>query len=481
MSKIVLVKPPLSMEELYGELSEAGSLEPPLGLAYLAASLRARGIEVEIVDCLANHLSLEEATREILKREPEYVGITAVTIDIYSAAELAKRIKGLVPHITTIIGGVHVTAMPYETMQRFEQFDIAVVNEGEMTVCELINALGKKEDLGAVKGIVFREGKEVRFSSSRTFIENLDTLPIPAWDLLPYLPKYYRSPAYSMDRSPSSSLITSRGCGMGCTFCFQGAFGKGIRMHSSEYVIRMIKHLYHKYGIRNIRIVDDNFLLNRKRVMEICEALIREKLDLTFSCLSRVDTINPEMLKILKKAGCWQLIYGIESGSQKILDGVNKKVTLGKIEQALKMTKLAGIRSLGYFMIGFPSETEETIQETINFALRLPLDDFKMNILAPFPGSELYKTAHQFGTFNSDWRKMNMYVEPCFIPAGLTKGKILGLRKKAFKKFYLRPRIIFGYLARIRNPSHIFKLYLGVKSLLKFWLKNSSRNGTLRK
>jgi len=475
MGKIVLVKPPISMQDLYGELSEAGSLEPPLGLAYLAASLRKNNIEVEIIDCMVERLSQEEAANRILKRNPNYVGITAVTIDIHNAADLAKRLKELNPEVITIIGGVHVTAVPYETMMRFEQFDIAVINEGEVTINELINALSKKEDPSNVKGILFRRDKKLVATALREFTIDLDILPMPAWDLLPFLPQYYRSPAYSIDRSPSSSLITTRGCGSGCTFCFQGAFGRTIRMNSAGYIFSMVRHLYYNYGIRNIRILDDNFLLNRKRIKDVCEMLIKEKLDITFSCLSRVDTITPEIIKLLKMAGCWQLIYGIESGSQKILDAVKKKVTLSQIERALKWTKQARIRSLGYFMIGFPFETEETIKETIDFALRLPLDDFKMNILTPFPGSELYRTAHKFGAFNSDWRKMNMYVEPCFVPAGLTKEKILALRKNAFRRFYLRNRVIFSYLGRIKNPSQIFKLYLGAKSLLKLWLKNGVR------
>lgn len=478
MVKVVLVKPPISMFELYGDLSDAGSLEPPLGLAYLAACLKEKGIEVEIIDCLAKGFSLEVAVTEVLNRNPKYVGITAVTIDIYNAANLAKRLKELNPDLITIIGGVHVTAVPFETMERFEQFDLAVINEGEITITELIDALDNKRDLSDVKGIVFRKDKEIVATTPRAFTDNLDALPMPAWDLLPFLPKYYRSPAYSLNRTPSSSLITTRGCGSKCTFCFQGAFGKGARMHGSEYVLKMIKHLYHNYSIRDIRILDDNFLLNRKRVTDICQALIKEKLDFTFSCLSRVDTITPEILASLKEAGCWQLIYGIESGSQKILDTVNKKVTLDQIKRALWLTKRAGLRTLGYFMIGFPLETEETIKETIDFALKLPLDDFKMNILIPFPGSELYGTAHKFGLFNPDWKKMSMYIEPCFIPYGLTKEKMLYFRKKSFRKFYLRPKIIFNYFTRIKNFSHLLKLYLGAKSLLKLWLNKKDDRGT---
>ncbi len=471
MGKIILIKPPISMENLYGELSEAGSLEPPLGLAYLAANLRKNGIDVEIIDCMVEKFSMERAVSEILARKPIYVGITAVTIDIHNAAYLAKRLKEANPDLVTIIGGVHVTALPYETMRLFECLDIAVINEGEITICELIKALEQKHDISSIKGIIFRKNGELVATLPREFIKDLDLLPLPAWDLLPFLPKYYHSPAYSLDKSPSSSLITTRGCGSNCTFCFQGAFGKNVRMHQAEYVFKMIKHLYYNYGIRNIRILDDNFLLDYRRVRNICEMLIKERMDLTFSCLSRVDIINLDTLKLLKKAGCWQLIFGIESGSQKILDAVKKRITLIQIERALKLTRQAGLRSLGYFMIGFPTETEKTVQETINFSLRVPLDDFKMNILVPFPGCELYKTADQFGAFDRDWKKMNMYIDSCFVPSGLTKDKMEDLRKKAFRKFYLRPRIIFGYLKNIRNPSHVLKLYIGAKSLLKLWLK----------
>lgn len=476
MSKIILVKPPISARELYGDLAEAGSSEPPLGLAYLASNLRQNGFDADILDALILKLTFKDATEVILKKKPKYVGITAVTIDVYHAAKVAEMIKEKAPQIITIIGGVHVTAVPRETMARFPQFDIGVIGEGEQTLVELLKSLENKVDLRSVDGIIFRQNGNLIMTVPRAFNKDLDSLPMPAWDLLPNLPKYYSIPLYSSDRSPSSSIMTTRGCGMQCTFCFQGAFGRVIRMHSADYILRMIKYLYHTYGIRNIRILDDNFLLKRDRIYEFCQKLIAEKLDLTFSCLSRVDTINEELLKLLKRAGCWQMIYGVESGSQEILDTVKKGVRLEQIEKAIRLTKKARIRSLGYFMIGFPKETKESIEKTIAFAKRLPLDDFKMNILTPFPGSELYTTAYQYGYFNNDWQAMNMYTEPCFIPYGLTKEELVSLRKKAFREFYLRPRIFFSYIRLIRNPAHILKLYKGSKALLTLWIHKNKRS-----
>ncbi len=476
MNKVVLVKPPISAREIYGDLAEAGSNEPPLGLAYLAASLRENGIEVAILDALALKLTFENTLKSILSLKPKFVGITAVTLDVHHAAKVAEMIKKEAPEIITILGGVHITAVPEETMAKFPQFDIGVINEGEATLVELIKALESNAHLGVVKGIIFREGGSLVMTPLRPFNDNLDSLPMLAWDLLPDLPKYYSTPPYSLDRSPSISIMTTRGCGMRCTFCFQGAFGRAVRMHSADYILRTVKHLYHTYGIRNIRILDDNFLSKANRVHEFCEKLIREKMDLTFSCFSRVDAVNEELLKLLKKAGCWQLIYGIESGSQEILNTVKKGISLAQVEKAIRLTKKARIRSLGYFMVGFPKENKRAIQETISFLKKLPLDDFKMNLLAPFPGSELYTTAAQYGYFNKDWKAMNMYTEPCFIPHGLTKEELLYYRRKAFREFYLRPRVIISYLLLIKNPAHLLKLYKGARALLKFWIHKNRKS-----
>ena len=470
MSDIILVKPPLSREEIYGKMSDVGAYDPPLGLAYLAANLKKHQVGVEIVDADAMKLSSEDVIDLIAAKAPRYVGITAVTLDICSAAQLACKIKKRNKEVTIIVGGVHLTAVPQETMEKFPQFDIGVIGEGETTLLEVVRALNEKKDLSTVDGLVYRLNGEVIFTQPRKLNYNLDTYPPPAWELIPGFPKNYPVPPYSMHNSPSCSLVTSRGCGRQCTFCFQGTMGRVLRFHGADYVLAVIKQLHATYGVRDLRIVDDQFLAHKTRTEKICTMLIRENLNLSFSCMARIDTIDPQLLGLLREAGCRQINFGIESGSQRILDLIKKDIKRNDIVQAVTWTKEAGIRTLGYFMIGFPTETEDTMRESIAFAKKLPLDDISVFLLTPFPGTELCRSAHQYGMFKNDWKAMSLFVEPCFVPYGLTKEKMLAYRRKAILQFYLRPRIILSYLRRITTVSRIKALLKGVVTILKLLL-----------
>ena len=359
MSNIILVKPPLSKEEIYGEMSDVGAYDPPLGLAYLAANLKKNKIGVEIVDADAMRLSFDDVANFIAEKTPRYVGITAVTLDIYSAAQLAHKIKQRIKNITIILGGVHLTAVPRETMEKFTQFDIGIIGEGETTLLEVIQALNEKRDLNKIDGLVYRANGEIAFTQPRKMNYSLDSYPPPAWDSIPGFPQNYPVPPYSMHNSPSCSLVTSRGCGRRCTFCFQGTMGRTLRFHGAEYVLDIIKQLYYRYGIRDLRIVDDQFLAHRKRTEKICTMLIKENLNLTFSCLARIDTIDPQLLHLLKEAGCRQINFGIESGSQQILDLIKKDTKLEDIVQAVRWTKKKGDKDTGIFYARSPYRDRE--------------------------------------------------------------------------------------------------------------------------
>lgn len=455
MKTVLLVIPPFSGEELYGKLAAAASAEPPLGVSYLAANLVQHGFAVEILDAATLRLSLAETVEAVQKCQPLFVGLSAVTLSVRAAGQVAGLLKADQVDFPIVIGGVHVTALPMDTMQRFPGFDIGVVGEAEETVVELANAIAKGQAIESIQGLIARNrhSGQLTMTGPRPFIADLDSLPLPAWELLPYLPRYYHAPAYATKSSPSSSLITTRGCGFECTFCFQGTFGRKVRAHSADYVMRMIRHLYQRYGIRDIRIMDDNFMLSKQRLQRICEMLRKERLALSWSCLARVDSVTPELLTMMRQAGCYQIAFGIESGSQAILDFVHKRITLDKVREALELVHRARMKTLGYFMLGFPHETTETIEATIEFARRVPLDDFKMQFVTPFPGSPLWQTAVHYGSFDpQDWQRMNTDCRPCFIPHGLTEAQLLAYQKKAFRKFYLRPRIIFSYMKLALRP-----------------------------
>lgn len=454
---IVFINPPITREERFGEMAKHGATAPPLGLCYLAAVLRQAGIKSRIIDALSFEKTMEETVKEILSLNPRYVGITAKTVAIFRAAELASELKKINPDIITILGGTHVTAVPRETMERFPQFDIGVIGEGENIIVELIQSLEKSQVLQSVNGLIIRKSDGNLFiTGPRPPIENLDSIPLPAWDMVPHL-KYYHESATRFSKLPLGSVITSRGCPGKCLFCDNSVFGRRFRAHSAHYVIEMIKYLKSNYGIKSLVFYDDYFVADKKRLKEICLRMIEEKLNLEWVCSARVNAINEEMLLLMKQAGCFQIAYGIESGNQGILNLQKKGITLEHIRNAVEMTHKAGIRTKGYFMIGHPTETQDTIFETINFAKSIPLDNFQATYFTPFPGSQAYDIADKYGEFEKDWEKMNMW-DIVFVPQGFTRHSLRSYLKMVHRKFYLRPRIIWSYLKLMRDPKYRIQL-----------------------
>jgi len=473
--KIVLVNPPLNTEERYGVHFKSGGMTPPLGLAYLAAILVRNGDCVRIVDGALSG-DYQRVADDILRTCPKYVGITASTISIYNAAKLATIIKQRNHLVTVIIGGPHITATSVETMRRFPAFDVGVIGEADYTLIELLDALEKGSNLSLVNGIVYRWGDNIGHTAPQRYTDNLDALPPPAWELLPDLAKYYCPPAHTVKQLPAALLVTSRGCPNQCTFCDRSVFGNKIRANSATYVLGMIQNLYHVHGIREFQFRDDNFLAFRPRLVELCRLLKLSGLGVTWSIAGRADMVNPEILELLADAGCWQIWYGIESGSQRVLDFVDKRLKLDKIKDAVTMTKKAGIDVGGFFMIGIPTETRNDIEATIKFSRKLKLDEAHFTFLTPLPGCEMYETVKQYGRFNEDWRKANMW-NPVFVPTGITEKQLIKYWKRASVGFYLRPRIIFNYIRKVRSIKHVRVYLLGLLSLLEAVFFKKYTNG----
>ncbi len=466
MNRIVFIDPPLSLDERYGSWARGGTRTPPLGLAQLAAVTRQHGYDTAILDCPTLALDRSQAVRAVLDLNPRYVGLTATTVAICNAADLAKDLKAANPAWTIIVGGPHTTAVPKETMGAFPAFDIGVVGEGEETLVELLQALESGRPLQTVRGVIFREGDALVQTAPRPFIEDLDALPLPAWDLLPDLARSYDTPTFTLGGSPASSLVTSRGCCGHCTFCDRSVFGNACRFHSAERVFEFMKLLHERFGINDVIIHDDAFVINRRRVEKVCQLLIESGLGVTWGCNARVNLVFPELLALMKKAGCWQIGYGIETGCQRILDLIDKGVRVEQIEAAVRYTHEAGIRTRGFFMVGHPGEDESSIRETIAFAKRIPIDDFQMTLFTPMPGSEIYRDAQTYGAMECDWRKMNMWL-PVFVPHGLSAEQLIYWQRRAFRAFYLRPRTMWNYAKIVRRPGHLSKLLKGSLAILQ--------------
>lgn len=450
--RVLFINPPIAREDLYGKYAGGGSFLPPLGIAYLAAVTRRAGYETHVIDAPAlGHLT-SDVVNQTKDLAPDYIGISATTVSIHSAGYFAESLRKEGVTVPIWNGGAHVTAAPAATMETFPAFDVGVLREGELTVLDLLRAWEENRPLKEIKGIIYRDGGRPVITEPREYIQDLDTLPFPAWDLLPYLPRYYRPSAHSVKRLPSTSLITSRGCFGRCTFCDNAVFGRKIRMHSVDRVIAMIEALKENWGVRDIQFDDDVFLANRKRVMEFCEKLRDRRLNISWCCKARVDIITPEILREMKRAGCWQIQYGIESGDEGILSSINKNISLQKIRQSLGETRRAGMETKAFYIMGHLDETHATARRTIDSLLSLPLDDFQMTLMTPYPGSADYERAPQCGYFEKDWRQMNEYA-PVFVPSGMSKEDLLRYQAEAFRRFYLRPRQVLKYASRLRRPS----------------------------
>ncbi|HPA44135.1 MAG TPA: radical SAM protein [bacterium] len=458
--------PPCSMEQRYGDLSGAGSGASSLGILTLAAVVRAGGRRVSVLDASAENLSFQQALNRVEALGPRIVGLSITTLSVLPAQQFAKELKDRRSDLTVLIGGPHATAVPEQTLQSGNHFDVAVIGEGEQTLPDLLGVLIDGGDLSKVRGIVYRDsqGKIIRTENRETIVD-LDSLPFPAWDLLSGFPQAYNPPYFKVRRLPSTSLVTSRGCPYTCIFCDTSVFGDRVRGYSPEYLLEMIRHLVTDYRIRDLTFEDDTFMLLPRRLQAICEALIRSNLRLSWSCNSRVDLVKPDLLDLMRRAGCWHISFGIESGSQAILDRLGKRITLAQIEEAVRITRRAGIRAKGFFIVGSPGETIETLEQTDELMHRLPLSDVSVMCMTPFPGSPLSQEASLYGTMDNDWACMNL-IEPAFVPHGLTKEDLRAWHSRLLREFYKQPRIWIDYAARaIRHPSPRF-IWGAVRSAL---------------
>ncbi len=448
-TKLALVSAPVSLEERYGALAGAASTEPSFALVMLAAVALREDAEVRIIEASARNLTVEETVDEIRSFAPDIVGLTATTVGIRAAGEVAAWIKAVNPNTLILVGGCHISALPIETMSAFPAFDLGVLGEGELTLTEILrhHRHDPVQPVG-LAGTVERTTDEIRVNPPRPLIGNLDELPLPAWHLLPGFPKSFRPSPARIKRWPCASVVLTRGCPNRCTFCDRSVFGNRCRGYSPSYAVELLKDLRTRYGVREVLIEDDTFVIRRDTMQEFCERLISERVDVTWSCLGRADRVTPELLRLMKKAGCWHVSFGVESGDPEILRSVNKRLDVEEIREAVSWCRDAGLMTKGFFMIGFPGETRDSIEATRQLACALPLDDISVMQLTPFPGSDLYKTARQFGTFEEDWSRMNA-LNTVFIPKGFTREELDEARARMLRSFYLRPRVLARYAWRL--------------------------------
>ena len=309
----------LFRSDRYGDLSDAGNLTPSLGLLILAAVVREKGYRVALLDAAAENLSFEEALERVETIRPNVVGFSATTLSILGAERFAETLKQRRPQTRTIVGGPHVTAVPRDTLNRCSHLDIAVLGEAEDTILDLLNALAAGGDVPKVSGVAYRDSDgNIVQTQRRDGVTDMNALPHPAWDLLPGFPERYNPPYFKVQRLPSTSIVTSRGCPYQCTFCDTSVFGSKVRGYSAEYLVDMLRRLATDYGIRDITFEDDTFMFLPQRLRAVCEALIQSDLNLSWACNSRVDLAKPDLLKLMRRAGCWYISFGIDQAAKLI-------------------------------------------------------------------------------------------------------------------------------------------------------------------
>lgn len=477
--KVIFIQPNWIDSKRVSDIKSLHSVTPPLGLLYLAACARKEGHKAMLIDALAEQLTSDEVVERVGRSTPDVVALTGTTPQISFAFEVMKKVKALPngKEIITVLGGPHATAVPAETLKKCDKIDFLVYGEGELTFTELIKALEKKKSrasiISSIKGLYVpsKKGptkKEPIFSGPRPYMENLDALPYPERELITYWEGYHMAPSDTW-RDPSTTMITSRGCPFACKYCNRAVFGRGYRCMSAGYVLGEMKHLMKRYKIREIKFWDDVFTIDRKRTMELCDGITREKLDIVWSCETRVDLVDKEMLKKMKQAGCWQIDYGVESGNQELIDKITKGIKLEQVKKAVSLTKQAGISARGYFIIGLPGETVKTAKKSIDFAIEAGFDYVTFFVCVPYPGTELYELAKKEGGIRSDdWRKYSHidFDNLIYVPPTIKDTELKGMIGESYRRFYLRPAYIIREALKIRDIDDIKKKARGAIAIL---------------
>lgn len=457
--KITLINPSMMRKD---ELRwDKSCTYPPLGLCYIAAVLRNNHHQVNIIDGEALQLNKKELKELILKANPQIIGITSHTPKFSHLLDTIKAVKEMNLNAKLVVGGPHISLIPEKTMKQIPEIDYAVIGEGEYTFLELVNAIEKKQLVNGINGIAYRENGNVILTAAREYIRNLDELPLPARDLVPDIAGSSYSNAFRYKQLPMTSVITSRGCPYQCIFCAR-VFGTRYRMHSFERVMEEIRHLINTCGIKEIIFVDDTFIVDVERTIKICNALEKEKLGLTWSCHGRIDILykHPELIQIMKKSGCWYISLGLESGNAEVLKKIRKNISLEQVRIVVNQLNDAGIHTKGFFMIGYPYDTKETIRDTIEFAKSLPLGSVQFSYTIPYPGTELYDIAINHGFFEGEsYNKMSSHTAgfPVYSPPGVPIEYLKDIQKIAYREFYFRPSFIFKHLLKINSIQSLKK------------------------
>ena len=439
-------------------------VSPPIGLMYLASVLKNDGHKVIIIDHRLKPYNIKYVMDELDNFQPDVVGLSAVTVEANNMHKIALRIKKMFEGCIVVAGGPHPTVYPEDVLND-DNIDFAVIGEGELILRELIHSIEYHKEYKSIRGIAYRNMGKIVFNNPAPFIKNLDTIPFPAWDLIDIdeYPKYYRFVGAVGKRERYMPIFTSRGCPYRCIYCHR-IFGKRFRERSVDNVINEIEILVNKYNIHDIEVIDDVFNLKKERAEEILNKIIERKFDLRIAFINglRSDILTYDLLKLMKRAGTYQISIAVETASPRLQKLIKKNLNLGRVRQSAIWAKELGIFTHGLFMLGFPTETKEELEMTIDYAVNTPFDIAQFVIVNPFKGTELYYmckeklTEFAFKDYDYEIGRFNL--------SAVEDSVLFGLQREAYRRFYFKKERFFDLIFRFPNKRNLF---IGMWILLK--------------
>lgn len=454
---------------------KVGPKSEPLSLLYIATYLNQQGHHAEVLDCEAEGVSLEELEMKVQKGNYDVIGVAMLTAMYSQSVAVCTMVKKVNPAIKVVVGGSHANLRPKETAEKEACIDVVTVGEAELTFMELLDVFQGKKALSDVKGIAFKdkEKDEVVVTPERPKVQDLDFFPIPDRSLVNM--KLYRPSVSYYRRLPAYTMITTRGCPYRCTFCATAK--TGYRMHSVPRVVEEMRILVEDFGAKEILLRDDTFTLNRKRTIELCDAIIASGLHkkTTWDCITRANLVDKELLLKMKEAGCWGMHFGVEGGTQKLIDTVKKDTTLEIIKNAFALCREVGIETRGYFMVGMPGSTPEDDLATIAFAKDVDPDWAQFTIATPYPGTQLFEEAEQWGKFHTDFDDWDKYLtwsgfgddSLVWTAHGRSSDEVKAMQRRAMREFYFRPKILLKKATNVDNLPILKKYMVGALALAR--------------
>jgi len=470
--KVLFLTPLASARELWGQYERGGGAYFPLGLLSVAGVALKAGHQVELLDVSTLRTTSEQLEQKLVGGDFDVIGLgncyTSLAHLVFRTAEFCRKI---LPHAKLVVGGIHPTLFPNETLEVCPALDFAVFGEGELTFEELLKYLNNEgSELRQIQGLCYRSGQEVRCNEPRPPIKDISELPPLPYHLLDI--DSYVPPPSNYKRLPTYGFLVQRGCPYRCAYCDARVHGRIVRHDNIDKIIGQMKYLIQNHGMKGIIFHDSCLTINRRFSVEFFSRMIDEKINVAWCCYTRVDKVDPELLSLMKKAGCWSVSFGLESGNQVSLERIHKGVTLAQNREGVRMAKKAGLQVVGSFILCLPGEDEQMSRNTIKFAKELNLDTAVFFLPVPFFGTEIYEMCKAEDALPEDikWEDFKMWMDPTnpiYVNPLIGDKKMVKLYNEAVSSFYLSPKTLMRSLMQIHSVSDLRKYSKGFISIIE--------------